>query len=228
MSVSPRILVVIQDRDERTLIELLLRRHGFSVDLAEDSSEARPLADDAPALVIWDSNSPEEELQAFLVRLPVAPERLLLLTTRDALSLQRQLGITCLQKPVDVGLFLECVDAQVGMSSSSTADPAAAVSPPELELVLYIHGGTATGLRAQQHLEQALGRYGAENVHLTVVDVAAPAATGDAFMLTPSLLRCRPTPRQRLLGDLSDEETLHHWLAASGLVAPTPMSVRAD
>lgn len=211
MARSSRILLVVQDDDERNLLALLLRGRGYIVDAESHITDSAHYADDAPDLVIWDSDSPEGDVRPLLRRLPLPRERLLLLTARDPESSRAALGVDCLQKPLNVAAFLDRVERSAGR-------PRLAEGGGRVELELYVHVGTATARAAISRLAAALKHCPAESVSVTTIDVSSSTTDGHAFLLTPVLVRNLPLPRARLLGDLSDRETLHEWLRSSGLV----------
>ena len=99
-----------------------------------------------------------------------------------------------------------------------TAGPAAEDAAPHV-LRLYVAGTTARSARAvataRRLLESRLsGRY-----TLAVVDIYQDpeAARVHQIVAVPTLIRLRPLPLRRLIGDLSDEARV---LAALGLAPP--------
>lgn len=86
-------------------------------------------------------------------------------------------------------------------------------------LFLYVTGATPGSCRAVASLksfceEHLKGRYALE-----VIDIyrQPDLADEDQVLATPTLIRKRPLPRRRLVGDLSDEERL-----LAGLGVPSP------
>lgn len=87
------------------------------------------------------------------------------------------------------------------------------------EFVLYIAGSSLLGARALHHLRRACESHLGGRYKIRVVDVQTDTqeAEKEQVLATPTLIRLRPTPRFRLVGDLADERLL---LAALGVPAP--------
>ena len=108
------------------------------------------------------------------------------------------------------------------MSREPRAESDSELKPPAAErffLFLYVTGATPGSCRAVASLksfceEHLKGRYALE-----VIDIyrQPDLAEEDQVLATPTLIRKRPLPRRRLVGDLSDEERL---LAGLGVLAP--------
>jgi circadian clock protein KaiB len=82
-----------------------------------------------------------------------------------------------------------------------------AKSPPAtLVLRLYIAGRAPNSLRAIANAKAICSEHFASNHELEIIDVQwhARRALADGVIVTPTLLRLRPAPVQRLIGDLSD------------------------
>jgi circadian clock protein KaiB len=80
-------------------------------------------------------------------------------------------------------------------------------SPPAtLALRLYIAGLTPNSLRAIANAKAVCQEHFASSHELEIVDVQwhARRALADGVIVTPTLLKLRPAPVQRLVGDLSD------------------------
>lgn len=90
-------------------------------------------------------------------------------------------------------------DAQVGGDVS-----------PHLVLSLFVTGATPSSARARAHLQSWMQRSGSQRVQLDVIDVRdrPDLAEAERVLATPTLIRHRPLPRRKIVGDLSDWETV--------------------
>jgi circadian clock protein KaiB len=79
-----------------------------------------------------------------------------------------------------------------------------------MELTLFVAGSAPSSLRARSELARWLERDRGREVALRVVDVLQDpaAAAAERVLATPSLVRHRPLPRRKVVGDLSDWELL--------------------
>lgn len=86
-------------------------------------------------------------------------------------------------------------------------------------LRLYVAGATAASQRAVANLTAICEAHLADRCEIEVVDVyqRAQLAVDDAITAAPTLVRLRPEPVVRILGDLSSEAEV---LAQLGLTAP--------
>lgn len=75
-------------------------------------------------------------------------------------------------------------------------------------LRLYIAGATPKSARALANLRRICDRHLAGRYEITVVDlVQAPhLASADQIVAIPTLVRCRPEPVRKIIGDLSDTD----------------------
>ncbi len=75
-----------------------------------------------------------------------------------------------------------------------------------LALRLYIAGAAPTSVRAIANAKAICQEHFASAHELEIVDVQwhATRAMADGVIVTPTLLKLRPVPAQRLVGDLSD------------------------
>jgi circadian clock protein KaiB len=79
-------------------------------------------------------------------------------------------------------------------------------APATLVLRLYIAGMTPNSVRAIANARAICSEHFASNHELEIVDVQwhGRRALADGIIVTPTLLRLRPVPVQRVIGDLSD------------------------
>ena len=79
-----------------------------------------------------------------------------------------------------------------------------------VQLKLFKHGGSPRSATAMAHLEAFRQNQGEGVVSLEVVDVSVHADQAEQFkvLATPTLLRLRPLPMVRILGDLSNPAIL--------------------
>lgn len=77
-----------------------------------------------------------------------------------------------------------------------------------LQLTLYVAGNAPNSVMARANLERALASF--EDHTLTLIDVFEhpDGALADQVYVTPMLIRDSPLPRIRLVGNLSDPNTL--------------------
>jgi circadian clock protein KaiB len=89
--------------------------------------------------------------------------------------------------------------------------PATETTAPAAEadwmLRLYIAGPTARASMALANLERICEKYLKGKYHLDVIDLRSQPelAREDQILATPTLVRLRPTPVRKLIGDLSNE-----------------------
>jgi circadian clock protein KaiB len=80
-------------------------------------------------------------------------------------------------------------------------------------LALYITGQSVRSQRAIANLRSLCERLGT-SCELIIVDVLErpQAAEDERILATPTVVRRRPLPSRRVIGDLSDREKLSLWL----------------
>lgn len=77
-------------------------------------------------------------------------------------------------------------------------------------LSLFVTDATPSSVRARAHLQSWLQTTGSHGVQLDVIDVTErpDLAEAERVLATPTLIRHRPLPRRKIVGDLSDWETV--------------------
>jgi circadian clock protein KaiB len=95
-------------------------------------------------------------------------------------------------------------------------NPMSVAEPERLLLVLYVAQPAANSVRAVENLRAYLERTDQE-ADLEIIDVLQnpDRASSDRVVVTPTLIRLRPAPVVRLIGDLQDEDMLSKILSAS-------------
>lgn len=90
-------------------------------------------------------------------------------------------------------------DAQVGVDVG-----------PDWVLSLFVTGTTPRSMRARANLRDWMERAGSQRVRLDIIDVVECPALAEAerVLATPTLIRHKPLPRRKIVGDLSDWETV--------------------
>jgi circadian clock protein KaiB len=80
-------------------------------------------------------------------------------------------------------------------------------------LALYITGQSAQSQLAVANLRSLCDHLG-DSCELTIVDVLErpQAAEDERILATPTLIRRRPLPPRRVIGDLSDRDKVSTWL----------------
>ena len=77
-------------------------------------------------------------------------------------------------------------------------------------LCLYITGQTDKSIAARNNIRRVCEAHLAGRYDLEIIDLAdnPERAAGDRILATPTLLRRRPKPQRRIVGDLSNTEKL--------------------
>ena len=106
------------------------------------------------------------------------------------------------------------------MSEGGPNDPA----PARYALRLFVAGTTANSLRAIGNLRRICDARLAGRVDLEVVDIYQQPELAERHQVVaaPTLLRLRPLPLRRVIGDLSDERRV-----LKGLGLPLPRGADA-
>ena len=88
--------------------------------------------------------------------------------------------------------------------------------PTTLALRLYIAGMGPNSVRAMANARAVCEEHFASNHELEILDVQwhARRALADGVIVTPTLLKLRPAPVQRIVGDLSDRARVLLTLSA--------------
>ncbi len=88
----------------------------------------------------------------------------------------------------------------------------------KIELVLYVTGAGPLARKALADVERLRAEHLGDEAELTVIDTAAQGeqAAAAAVRVTPTLIKRRPLPERRAVGDLSDARRV---LRALGLAA---------
>lgn len=96
------------------------------------------------------------------------------------------------------------------------AKATAKAKKPPLLLRLYVAGNAPNSLRAVANAKAICEEYLTARYELEIVDLLKhPArALADGIIVTPTLLRLRPLPAQRMIGNLSDTNQVLLTLAA--------------
>lgn len=74
------------------------------------------------------------------------------------------------------------------------------------DLKLYVFGKTGRSESAIRTLQQICATHLLNKCHLEIVDLADTPGAGqqDCILATPTLIRKKPTPEYRIIGDLSE------------------------
>jgi circadian clock protein KaiB len=94
--------------------------------------------------------------------------------------------------------------------------------PPPLDMLvlrLYVTGNTTRSTRAVDNARRLLETHAAGRFELEVIDIYLhpEAAIAAQIIAAPTLVKLRPGPSRRVIGDLSDSNKV---LAALGVVVP--------
>ena len=96
------------------------------------------------------------------------------------------------------------------MTADDPAEPAAADGDEVWHLRLYVAGQSPRSTRAIANLNRLCERHLAGRYEIEIIDlVAHPSlARGDDVLAVPTLVRYRPLPLRKVIGDLSDTESV--------------------
>jgi len=88
---------------------------------------------------------------------------------------------------------------------------------------LFVAGDTPGSRQARANLERICAEHLRPDCKITVVDVTIDSEPAEfhRVLAIPTLIKHAPAPARRIIGDLSDKQTV---LAALGLAAPTSPS----
>lgn len=86
------------------------------------------------------------------------------------------------------------------------------------ELNLYIAGASSNSIRAVANLREICEKYLKERYTLRVIDVhqEKSLASQEQLVALPMLIKSRPHPERRLIGDMSDTQKVLKGLGISG------------
>ncbi len=133
---TPRVLVVDDEPDLRTLYELALLREGFAVETAADVGEGlRALAEQAFDVVITDMRLPDGSGLDILHHLEqgARSERSLVITAygsaENAVEALKAGAFDYLTKPVDLRQFRNVVASAIGRTDAAASRPSTRASP---------------------------------------------------------------------------------------------------
>ncbi|MEL6268854.1 MAG: circadian clock KaiB family protein [Chloroflexota bacterium] len=84
------------------------------------------------------------------------------------------------------------------------------MSSPPVVLKLYIAGNSTRAERAIRQIDEIQARWTETQIEVAIVDVLADPAAAEAarIIATPTLVREKPVPERRIIGDLSDLNTV--------------------
>ncbi len=100
-------------------------------------------------------------------------------------------------------------------------NPAATPEPPAYEFYLYVTGATPNSTRAVRNIKEICEQHVAGQYTLRIIDMyQQPELAQEAqIVAAPTLVRRRPLPQRRLVGDLSNHAAV---LTLLGLDHPLP------
>jgi circadian clock protein KaiB len=84
----------------------------------------------------------------------------------------------------------------------------ASATGPVWDLRLYVAGQSPRSLAARANLERICQTYLAGRYRIEIIDLSRnpQLAAGDQILALPTLVRCRPGPTRKIIGDLSNTE----------------------
>ena len=114
-----------------------------------------------------------------------------------------------------IALSVEAGGAGGGVRGNGAAPP-----PPSDTLVLrlYVTGNTLRSTRAVDNARRLLETYAAGRFELEVIDIYLhpEAAIAAQIIAAPTLVKLRPGPSRRVIGDLSDSNKVLAMLGVTG------------
>ena len=131
-------------------------------------------------------------------------------------------------KPLDLDYFLEQVRRVLESPTHTSATGPSpsllqedSVSPPKVDLVLYISSASPSSIMARRNLERLLTRYQSSEIRVTICDLGENPFGGelDRIAFTPTLVKRYPGPKTWVLGNLRDPEVLEDLLGGCGVSA---------
>ena len=95
-------------------------------------------------------------------------------------------------------------------SHAKTLSAGKVPKPARYVLRLYVTGTTKRSIQAIQNVKRVCDAHLKGRYELEVVDLYKnlPLARGDQIIAAPTLIKRLPLPLRRLIGDMSDEDTL--------------------
>jgi circadian clock protein KaiB len=86
----------------------------------------------------------------------------------------------------------------------------------KIELKLYISGNQAISLRAQENLSNLVADQLGGDALVEIIDIQQQPALAVAahIMATPTLIKVKPEPRRKVIGDLSDRQKVINILGS--------------
>jgi CheY-like chemotaxis protein len=219
--ISPRVLLVDENDDNRDMIALALEGEGYEVDRVALAAEALDcLRRRRYQLVLGHYGLPDKTAAALFKE--AKQEGLLEETATLVMSgLPEPVGVDSgqlIRKPLDLVRLIRQVHNVVG-PPAPRARPARAGAGEPVELVLYVSLPWPSSLKAKRNLEKLLAGFEPSQVNVTICDLAQdPArAEADGIVFSPTLVKRSPEPRAWVMGDLSDRRVLANLLLMCGL-----------
>lgn len=95
-------------------------------------------------------------------------------------------------------------------ASRGVAAPEPPAEPSRYVLRLYVTGTTARSMRAIENITRICQEHLAGRYEIEVIDLyqQASLAAGEQIVAAPTLIRKLPLPLRRLVGDMSDENSV--------------------
>lgn len=217
-SPGARVLVVEDSKDVLDLITVALGRQGWQVEAAVRADEGLArLAERRYDLVIAHLGLPDRRATEMLREAREAGH----LATTAVLMITGQANpdnpdaFPVLRKPIDIDALVRQAQTILGAPSPEENEDEGTV----VELVFYYTPPWPSSMKARRNLEKILAGYAAEEVHLTVRDLAEhpDLAEADGVVFSPTLLKKSPGAPVWMLGDLSDPTAVTDLLLASGV-----------
>lgn len=223
LAASPRLLVVEDQEDIRTLLMTVLEIEGYEVVGARDARDGLRCLDDlVVSLIITDYAMPggngiwmlhEAARRGLLDGTPA-----LVVTAHPDL---REGGYPVMQKPLDLDRFLQQVRQLLGPPEGGDARVWHASDQEDgtVELVLYVSSSSLASRQARHNLAKCLRGFDPSRIRVTIRDVSRDplVAEADLIVATPTLVKTKPAPRICIVGNLRDSQVLLDVLEGAGI-----------
>lgn len=221
---TPRLLVVDDQEDIRTLLVTVLEIEGYEAVAARDALDGlRCLEDLHVSLIVTDYAMPggsgiwmlhEAERRGLLEGTPA-----LVVTAHPQLRDGGDYPV--MRKPLDLDRFVQQVRQLLSVRGPGQPDPRTDDEDHTIELVLYVSASSLASRQARRNLTTCLKGFDPSRVRLTVRDLSRDPLAGeaDSIVATPTLVRTKPVPKIWIVGNLRDRQALLEILEGAGFEA---------
>ena len=223
----PRLLVVDDQEDVRTLLKTALEIEGYDVGAARDARDGlRCLQDGGFALVITDYAMPggtgiwmlhEASRQGLLHHTPA------LVVTAHPDVRQSGSEFPVLSKPLDLDRLFGQVRHLLGQGPTpdTPAPTPFGDDANVIELALYVSAFSLASNQARRNLREVLRGFDPGRIRLAIHDLSVDPQAGDEdrIVVTPTLVKRYPRPKIWIIGSLEDRQIVADVLDSASIDA---------